>query len=199
MSRFEVEIKTVLLMDEDHARARTAASNMLTKLRDLGARENGTKEQSDVYLAHPSRDFASTDESLRVRSERVLPPNGNGTWHTMVTYKGPKVSLLTKARYERELPFGQGTSPEDALDLFMRLGFTQALTVVKERRMLELDGIEVSLDMVSGLGAFMELELVSDDLKEAEGRVLALLSRLGQEGTERRSYLELLLEKGLNR
>ncbi len=199
MCPHEVEVKSVLLMDPDLKKGEREVLKALTTLRALGAKEVGTKEQMDIYLSHPSRQFSSTDESLRVRSERKLAPFGDEIWRTILTYKGPKVSLATKTRYERELILAPGVGVDEACDLFFRLGFTKAMTIRKSRKLLEMDDIEVSLDLVEGLGAFMELELVSDDVAIAERRVLDLLSRVGFGTTERRSYLELLLEKGLNR
>jgi adenylate cyclase class 2 len=199
MCPHEVEVKAVLLMDPDREKGKRAISLTLASLLAQGARAIGAREQTDIYLSHPCKDLASTDESIRVRSERSLPPHGDGAWRTLLTYKGPKVSALTKARYERELVLAQGAGPVEAEDLFTRLGFTRAMVVQKERTSLELDGVDVSLDLVEGLGAFIELELMSEGMAEAEPKVLGLLSRLGLTRTERRSYLELLLEKGLNR
>jgi len=197
MCPHEVEVKSVLLLDPEHGEREVLRA--LSTIKALGAREKGTKEQNDIYLSHPSRQFSLTDESLRVRSERMLAPFGDEIWRTLLTYKGPKVSMVTKTRYERELPLSPGVGPDEACDLFYRLGFTKAMMVKKLRRLLELEGIEVSIDLVENLGAFVELELVSDDVARAEKRVLDLLSRAGFKETERRSYLELLLEKGLNR
>jgi adenylate cyclase class 2 len=50
--------------------------------------------QSDQYFAHPSRDFALTDEALRIRT------SGG---ESFVTYKGPKLDTTTKTRHELEL------------------------------------------------------------------------------------------------
>ena len=51
-------------------------------LRQLGSRVEDTVEQVDCYFAHPVRDFAATDEALRIR--QVGPD-------AFVTYKGPKI------------------------------------------------------------------------------------------------------------
>ena len=52
------------------------------RLRELGAREHAEIQQSDRYFNHPVRDFAVTDEALRIRSV------GDQNW---LTWKGPKV------------------------------------------------------------------------------------------------------------
>ena len=56
---------------------------------------SGVSEQSDLYFNHPARDFAKTDEALRLRSV--------GDEH-FITYKGPKLDATTKTRQEIELP-----------------------------------------------------------------------------------------------
>jgi adenylate cyclase class 2 len=52
------------------------------------------------------------------------------------------------------------------------------------------------LDEVEGLGAFVELELAADEsgLEEAKSRIASLALELGLSDSERRSYLELLLD-----
>jgi adenylate cyclase class 2 len=57
--------------------------------------------------------------------------------------------------------------------------------------------VEVSLDVVEGLGTFVELELIADAQEMAAAKVCiaGLAAKLGLRETERRSYLELLLER----
>ncbi len=50
--------------------------------------------QIDRYFAHPSRDFAATDEALRIRT------SGECSW---LTYKGPKIDSTTKTRREIDI------------------------------------------------------------------------------------------------
>ncbi len=143
----------------------------------------GGVSQEDRYLGHPCRDFASTDEGLRLRRERD---------RVALYYKGPKLDKLTKTREELSTPVPDPGS----MDLILqRLGFTPVATVEKVRRSYRLGNVEVSLDRVSGLGEFVELEV--QDLPLDIGRSLLEEARkaLGLERTERRSYLELLLEK----
>jgi len=69
------------------------------------------------------------------------------------------------------------------------------MVVRKHRKTFDLDGIEVSLDDIEGLGTFVELEVRDMDMEEGRGLLRDAMARLGLEGSERRSYLELLLEK----
>jgi adenylate cyclase, class 2 len=58
--------------------------------------------------------------------------------------------------------------------------------------------VEASLDEVERLGTFAELELIvePDGVEAAKQCIASLAKELGLEGSERRSYLELLMERG---
>lgn len=69
------------------------------ELAQLGVRLGEVIEQVDCYFAHPARDFAETDEALRIRR------SGSDCF---LTYKGPKIDATTKTRQEIEIPLPQG-------------------------------------------------------------------------------------------
>ncbi len=175
------------------------AAALERRLRQLGARDAtaGAIEQVDRYFNHPSRDFARTDEALRLR--QVGEAN-------FVTYKGPKIDPTTKTRREIELPLAGGPDAANQYaELLNALGFHSAAEVRKTRRLLEIpwEGctIEVALDDVAGLGAFVELELSAEgaadgsEVQAAKARIASLATALKLDRSERRSYLELLLER----
>ena len=162
------------------------------KLSALGAEVSEPRLEVDLYYAHPARDFASTDEALRIR--RV----GGANW---ITYKGPKVDRTTKTRREIELEL----PPEEAgalawAGLLEVLGFRPVAEVRKQRRKAfipwEDRRVEASLDEVDRVGTFVELELVvePEEVEPAKACIASLAGQLGLAGSERRSYLELLLE-----
>ena len=162
------------------------------RLRELGAEFHGAHEQIDSYFAHPSRDFATTDEAFRVRSDGET---------NRVTYKGPKIDQTTKTRRELELELPAGTEyRQQFMSLLELLGFKLVAAVHKRRRKAfvewERSRVEVSLDEVTDVGTFVELELMSDeqDLAETKRRLQSLADRLALHQSERRSYLSLLLE-----
>jgi adenylate cyclase class 2 len=149
--------------------------------------------QSDCYFAHPSRDFGNTDEALRIRT---------AGGESFVTYKGPKVDKTTKTRREIELPLDpHDTDGARFGELLDALGFRPVATVTKERRMFEVKrgpfAVEGALDDVEGVGQFIELELTADDagLDAACRQIDELARELELGPSERRSYLELLLER----
>jgi adenylate cyclase, class 2 len=178
--QYEVELKFPL----------AAPDAVLTRLTSLGAQAEAPLEQLDCYFNHPARDFAVTDEALRIRS--VGRSN-------CVTYKGPILDTATKTRREIEVPFADGPlASEQMATVWKLLGFRAVREVRKTRTPLTLDWrgthFELALDNVSPLGIFLEIELLSDDAGRDAARdaILALAHELGLTNSERRSYLELL-------
>jgi adenylate cyclase class 2 len=163
------------------------------QLGESGGESNPPIRQIDRYFAHPSRDFAQTDEALRIRQV--------GT-RNFITYKGPKIDAMTKTRREIELALQEGQGEAESWEqLLQALGFSPVARVCKTRRKYKLtwqeSEVAIALDDVDELGKFVELELVceADSLDEARGRILSLADHLGLSGAERRSYLELLLDR----
>jgi adenylate cyclase, class 2 len=160
------------------------------RLAELGASMAAGQLELDVYFAHPARDFARTDEALRIR--RKGPAN-------FITYKGPKIDAVTKTRREIDLGLPPGEETARAwTGLLEALGFAEAGEVCKLRRKAHVDWqgrrVEISLDEVERLGTFAELELVvePEGVEAAKACIASLAGVLGLEGSERRSYLELL-------
>jgi adenylate cyclase class 2 len=156
------------------------------RIKGLGAEFIHEVEQVDTYFNHPARDFAQTDEALRIR--RV------GEKATL-TYKGPKIDSLTKTREELKVELSDGDEMKDVL---LKLGFKEVGMVRKVRKKYKLDEFKVCLDRVEGLGSFVELEAEcdSDDQNEVSrlrDKILKTLKEWELEKIERRSYLELLL------
>jgi adenylate cyclase class 2 len=163
---------------------------VLAKLRDLHARIHEPMEQADQYFAHPTRDFAKTDEALRLR--RIADKN-------FVTYKGARIDNFTKTRQELELALRDGDEAyREFGGLLDVLGFRPVMTVRKRRIVVECpwqgDVVEVSLDEIDQLGRFVELEMTSDaqHLETAQRQLATLAEHLELTRSERRSYLELL-------
>jgi adenylate cyclase class 2 len=162
-------------------------------LYELGAHDQPAIQQADHYFNAPDRDFAQTDEALRLR--RIGERN-------YVTYKGPKRDKLTKTRTEIEVALAEGDAAATGFSQILEhLGYKAVLTVRKRRRVFHLEHqafhVEFCLDMVEGLGAYAELEIVAEEarLEEAKGVLVRLAADLGLTASERRSYLELLLTR----
>jgi adenylate cyclase class 2 len=163
------------------------------RLRELGAMEGKARDEADHYFNAPDRDFARTDEALRIR--RVESAN-------FVTYKGPKRDLQTKTRTEIEVALAEGDeTANDFSRLLVHLGYRPVAVVRKRRRIFRLErqgfALEVTLDEVADVGSFAELEIVASEeqLDAARAALLQTAKDLGLTASERRSYLELLLSK----
>lgn len=161
------------------------------RLTSMGVTVGDPVEQDDRYFRHPQRDFARSDEALRLRREGAA---------NCITYKGPKIDAFTKTRREIELGFDSGfDSYQEFTALLLALGFTVAAEVRKVRRSApmtwEMAAITVTLDTVEHVGTFVEIETQADaaTLDQARAHVQSLAASLGLDQPERRSYLELLL------
>jgi adenylate cyclase, class 2 len=155
--------------------------------------ETSSVNEADHYFSAPDRDFARTDEALRVR--RIGSKS-------LVTYKGPRSDKQTKTRKEIEVPLGDGdAAAEKFMEILTHLGYRPTAVVKKLRKIFRLERdrfqVEICLDTVEHLGQFAELEIVAPEnrLDAARGTLLNLAQELGLNQPERRSYLELLLER----
>ena len=154
--------------------------------------------QEDTYYDAPHRNFAETDEALRIRREWEPEAADSGTdgvaETTKITYKGPLLEAESKSREEHETTVADA---EAVVGIFDGLGFEPAATVRKDRRYYRLDGYTVTLDRVDGLGEFVEVETETDDddIEAAREGARALLDDLGldPDAQIRTSYLGLLL------
>ena len=193
---YEVELKVTA----DHESVRS-------RLEEMGATPVESLRQVDTYYDAPDRNFAKTDEALRIRREQ--PTDGDARTH--ITYKGPLVDNHSKTREEAETQVADRDSMHAILS---GLGYEPAADVAKQRTLYELDGCEVVLDAVDGLGEFVEVELETDDelhsddepagdVEERETLVSLreqaadVLRKLGLDPAEQiqTSYLGLLLER----
>ncbi|WP_336038194.1 class IV adenylate cyclase [Halobacterium yunchengense] len=202
---YEVEVKVPA--DHDAVRGALAA---------LGVERAETVAQADTYFDAPHRDFAETDEALRVRRtaaataafdpaaagetsgavDAVLDGEDGGPGESRVTYKGPLLEAESKSREE----FETGVDSGEALgEIFGRLGFEPAATVRKLRERYRVGEFTVLLDAVEDVGEYVEVETdVADEADVAAAREAAydVLRRLGLDPADqvRTSYLGLKLD-----
>ena len=163
------------------------------RLVEWGATVDRPRTDVDRYFNAPDRDFARTDEAFRLR--RIGAAN-------YVTYKGPKRDAQTKTRTEIEVPLAEGDrAAEDFSRLVICLGYRPVAEVRKQRRVFHLRragfDLELCLDQVAELGSFVEVEILADEpaLDKARGVLMQTAEELGLSGSERKSYLELLLAR----
>ncbi len=164
----------------------SSLSEVEERLLKEGALRLFEEQQTDIYLQHPCRDLASSDEALRVRR------TGSKSF---ITYKGPKLKSECKARYEVEV---EVSDHKLALQLLESLGFRRVIVVEKSRKAYGVGELTVYLDDVKGLGCFVELEARSaKDLKASSEAIKELATKLNLplNKATTKSYLELLLER----
>jgi adenylate cyclase class 2 len=166
---------------------------LVARLEERGVTVGPAVTQVDQYFAHPARDFAKTDEALRIRT------TGGASF---VTYKGPKLDSTTKTRRELELPLDDGDADGSKFgELLLALGFRPVTAVRKTRQSFHIQfqgqNVEGALDDVEGVGTFAEIELQANEADAAEARsaIIALATELKLGVSERRSYLEMLLSQ----
>ncbi|MDB2242312.1 class IV adenylate cyclase [Halorubrum ezzemoulense] len=186
---YEVEIKVPADLDATRER-----------LREVGAEHVAAKRQRDTYYDAPHREFAETDEALRIRREMPLS-DGEGSASSAddpaatITYKGPLLDEASKTRAEHETGVDDGEALAAALS---GLGFEPAATVEKRREFWAYDGFTVTLDAVTGLDEYVEIERAVEsegEVDAAREAAIEALDRLGLDADDqvRTSYLGLLL------
>ncbi|HWG91813.1 MAG TPA: class IV adenylate cyclase [Candidatus Thermoplasmatota archaeon] len=142
------------------------------------------KPMTDHYYVHSSKPFTPGEEALRIR----VTPQGS-----VITHRGGLKDPESKSQLETTLKVSGG----QAHDFLVALGFNQIKQVVKQRRTYVLNGFELHLDHVEGLGWFLQaVRSVNKqaDMPLAKLEAQRLFKRFNLAKFEPRSYLELLLE-----
>jgi len=145
--------------------------------------------QIDIYFNAPDRDFRLTDEALRIR----ISSEGSE-----LTYKGSKIgNLIDKTREEISVHINDLKKTRIILE---KLGFHEVDKVSKKRILFQFSDLSISVDFVENLGEFIEIEglvTTQNEIEIKRNEIFDFLNGLNipLEDCERRSYLELLLNK----
>lgn len=163
------------------------------KLAVCGFVESARLRETDIYFKSEFHDFRALDEALRIRSIEDLYTN---KITSVITFKGAKLDKISMSRPELETMVGDFGISREILE---RIGFTPVTPVEKLRKIMKKDDVEACLDMVTGLGTFLELEIMADEESKDEAlkRIALILDGLGLsfEDTVRNSYLSMLLNQ----
>jgi adenylate cyclase class 2 len=164
------------------------------RLAEAGLVLHEQRDEADRYWNAPDRDFAKTDEALRIRRFGK---------HASITYKGPKLGSTGKTRTELEATLADDPEAVAKLEQILEaLGYRRTAEVLKARTLYKPAAgadlpaeLDVTVDDVEGVGRFVELECKAEAAGAAQlqDQLFALARRLGLTESERRSYLELLL------
>lgn len=174
----EVEVKLSLADPEQ----------LKKRLKELEFTQGKYVQENDIYYNSPAHDLFQSDEALRIRSVTDLL---TGEKSEVLTYKGAKLDLVSMTRKELETVIADA----DTMDrILWSLGYTLKYPVKKQRQYYHKNEITVCLDLVENLGAFAEIEILTETEKErlaALEQIGALLTELGckTEQTTRKSYL----------
>ncbi len=176
-------------MIEVEVKARVTDFNEIkNKLSQIGAQEVKKEHQEDFYFNAPHRDFAQTDEALRIR--RIKSKEG---FKKILTYKGAKLDDSSKTREEIEVNI---ENMENTKLILEKLGFKLVKPVKKDRIYYTINKYIITLDTVYDVGNFVEIETDlenGEDYQDSLDEIFNLYQKLDvKEGFERRSYLELL-------
>ncbi|MBD3352580.1 MAG: class IV adenylate cyclase [Candidatus Lokiarchaeota archaeon] len=195
---FEVEVK-IKLRDRDE---------FLDKIKDLGGKIEARLQHTDVYYNAPKelRDFAETDEALRIRKNIEFQFDGEQNTNKIIkenadiTYKGPKLDSETKSRVEHVCQIRHSGKMDHIL---LALGFRKIISIEKERQMFSLifqdTSIDITLDKIQHLeGDYAEFEIIirnEEDMDRSKHLIFALMEKLGYSKSDSItvSYLELVL------
>ena len=175
---YEIEVKVKM----PHAKIK---EDLIKK----GAVFSKTEQQRDTYFNSPLRDFAKTDEALRIRAV-----NGAGE----ITYKGKKMDTVSKTRPEYNSPADE----REMKKILTALGFFVSGAVNKSREIYLWDNFVIGFDTVDGLGEFIEVESAireeanPNEIQTEIDRIFDFLSEYGiiRKDSITKSYLEMVLE-----
>lgn len=197
LTLFEVEVK-IKVKDK---------KKLIDDLLKLGAIHEIDLIHNDIYYNMPQklRDFAKTDEALRIRKSlefkeidgirEILKETSD------ITYKGPKLDSETKSRVEYLCKIADFEVMDKIL---VTLGFQKIIQLDKNRKFFSLNyknkEIGVVFDTIQHLkGFYAEFEvMVSNfsDIEESKTIIFDLMSMLGYEKKDSitDSYLELVIK-----
>jgi adenylate cyclase class 2 len=192
----EVEVKF-------HLRDKDAYEDNLKK---IGAKYITDINHTDTYYKLPEgqRDFAKTDEALRLRRIEEYDARMAETLEPEIsadlTYKGPKIDTETKTREELVTKV---EDPDNLELIFKRIGIREILTLQKNRRLYTLDfnthHIEILIDKIEHLdGYYSECEIIASDdeaMEDGKKTLFGMMEKLGYSKKDSilKSYLELVI------
>lgn len=184
----EVEVKLPLI---GHT-----SEHVLKRLEELGFRKTEKLRETDIYFDNDVHQIRRQGEALRVRHVEVYENDQIVRSDSLITFKGKKMDDRSMTRQELETGVSDG---EEAVRLFKALGFEPVEPkVVKFRQELRLVDMTACLDLVDGLGLYLELEIICSEVLPYETALTEIehvLEQLGyrMEDTVRTSYLSMLM------
>ncbi|WP_297465172.1 class IV adenylate cyclase [Thermococcus sp.] len=166
---------------EAEVKFRVDFEEMRRRIESVGAILVREEYQEDVYFSLP------LPKLLRVRKIENLG-------RAFLTYK----EIMDPGRNEEfdELEV-EVSDFHTTVEILRRLGYEEDVTVRKRRLVYRLDSITFELNEVEGLGGFLDIEVISNDIEKAKRKIWEVAKRLGlsEKDVEPRLYQELIREK----
>ena len=166
---------------EVEVKFRTDFDQMKVKIEELGASFVREEFQEDIYFSVP------LPELLRVRRVSNLGK-------AFLTYK----RIADPGRNEEFDELEVEVSDFDTtVEILRRLGYKEDVVVRKRRLVYKRGSVTFELSEVEGLGGFLDIEVISDDVTGAKRRIWEVADKLGltEKDVEPRLYQELIREK----
>ncbi len=165
--RKEIEVK---------ARAKDLES-IAKKLADLGCQLSEPVTQKDSIFV--TSDYGAFEEFhpgknlLRIRESK-------GKY--LFTIKQPQSNELDALEHETEI-----LDPQEMREAILMMGFEERCKVNKTRRKGNINGWEVCLDEVEGIGSFVEIEKITDEenAEAVQKELFDFLQSLGVDSNDR--------------
>ncbi|EST25414.1 hypothetical protein M878_29150 [Streptomyces roseochromogenus subsp. oscitans DS 12.976] len=147
-------------------------------LGELGWKPTHPLTEVDTYYSRPDIDYMATVECLRVRRRGDFAE---------ITYKPPSTAVTHSAngvisKQETNVHLDSASQAALADQLLEYIGMRPLVRVEKNRTTYHhptQPGVTVSIDMVAGVGAFVETEVISTDVTLATLKVEQTENQLG--------------------
>ncbi|GGL06209.1 class IV adenylate cyclase [Nocardia jinanensis] len=154
------------LIEVERKRELADSEALRCRLAELGYRETSSLTEVDTYYSRPDIDYMETVECLRVRQRDGFAE---------VTYKPPSSTATHSdrdviAKRETNVHLADTGQADAANALLAAIGMVELVRVEKARtiyRHPDQDETLVSIDIVTGAGAFLETEVLATDSNAA--------------------------------
>ena len=166
------------------------------KLTAIGFVHKKTVKEIDKYYDNANGDVKNSDSALRIRRVTDLDTNKS---ICQINYKGKKMDTVSMSRQEYETEVIDAEAMNQILE---SLGYIAVRPfVIKVRNEYSFNDTNACVDIVEGLGEYLELEVMvetEEQKPDALKSIDTILNKLGYniEETTNVSYLSQLIMKG---
>lgn len=166
------------LIEVERKRELADSETLRRRLAELGYREISSLTEVDTYYSRPDVDYMETVECLRVRQR-----GGSAE----ITYKPPSNTATHSehgviAKQETNVQLAGPDQAGAANALLAAVGMVELVRVEKARttyRHPDRDSTAVSIDLVAGVGAFVETEILASDSDGAAAHLEDIEQEIG--------------------